>query len=86
MSRGIKVSLLAVFIVFMLLPGMLHYIRNHEQMRISLAKDEKVIASLKSERDNYMNKFNSLASSNTHSVKSKIIEVQDFCLSADEKA
>ena len=47
MTNKLKLSLGILLLAFLLIPGFIHYIKTHEQMRLALAKDQRTIATLK---------------------------------------
>ena len=46
MASRFRLSIGIMLLVFLLVPGLVHYVKQHEQMRLALANDARTIASL----------------------------------------
>ena len=75
-----KVSLAVLFLVFILLPGIIHYVRSHEQMRLALYKDAQTIAQLQSENARELSLIQKLQGGKASGQKT--LDMADFCVPA----
>lgn len=52
MASRFRLSIGIMLLIFLLVPGLVHYVKQHEQMRLDLVNDARIIASLENEVNN----------------------------------
>ena len=70
MASRFRLSIGIMLLVFLLVPGLMHYVKQHEKMRLALANDARTIA-----------KLESAVSQNAQSAKS--INLHKFCIASN---
>lgn len=79
MTNKVRLTFGLLLMAFLLIPGLVHYIKSHEQMRIELAHKDRDIAELRSDKKYNNSDVSTVVASNAPENLTAI-SIYKFCL------